>query len=111
MLAFIDNQEKSFKDKNTQDIMADNMDHGDKIIIEMDLERKSTNTDLQELWTGANFLQSFERIVPEVYEKHGLTRISSSSSSSRPIRKNRWSKYSVPKNSILDSDVYFTNGE
>ena len=37
MLALIDNQEKNFDDINTQDIMAHNMDHGDKIIIEIDL--------------------------------------------------------------------------
>ena len=55
MLAFIDGQEKKFDDVNPQNIFAHNLDHGDKIIAEIELERKSPNKDLQDNWNGDNF--------------------------------------------------------
>ena len=46
MLAFIDGQEKKFDDVNAQNILTHNLNHGDKIITAIELERKSHNKDL-----------------------------------------------------------------
>ena len=52
-----------------------------------------------------------ERIVPEVYPKHNLRKQSTTSSSTGPDKKNRWSKYKVPAHSIHSSYINFTNAE
>ena len=55
MCAFIEGHEKDFGKVNAQDILVHNLDHGDTIIAEIELERKSHNKDLQELWNGDKF--------------------------------------------------------
>ena len=46
MCAFIEGHEKDFNKINTQDILVHNLDHGDTIIAEIELERKSHNKEL-----------------------------------------------------------------
>ena len=44
-----------FDDVNAQNILAHNLDYGDKIITEIELERKFHNKDLQDNWNGKIF--------------------------------------------------------
>lgn len=74
MVGLIANFMKNFKEKNMQDVLVINMDHGKKIISKLNLELEclSINVEQQELWNADNILQSLEHTVPEVYKKHSL---------------------------------------